>query len=176
LANPDKTPLEERMEGAILGHHDLWAYIDRLEAEVVRLRQKCDGLAGQIVLLKDWGEAAEAEVVRLREALRFYAQAMAERLQGRHSVASPDKTPLDLADETLAKGLNLMAGEYAWAAYHLAKEVVQLRERLENRTALKLGFCDVNGKLTEAGWAHFREQTAGTGMVLLTAEEAARLK
>lgn len=47
--------------------------------------------------------------------------------------------------------------------------------RLENRTALKLGFCDETGELTEAGWAHFRKQTEGTGLVLLSAEEARRM-
>jgi hypothetical protein len=97
-------------------------------------------------------------LVRLRDAWRV------------SRVTSTDKTPpkfhpkANQADYWMARAVMAEA------------EVVRLRDRLENRTALKLGFCDETGKLTEKGWAHFREQTAGTGMVLLTAEEAERLK
>jgi hypothetical protein len=50
------------------------------------------------------------------------------------------------------------------------------KERWESRTALKLGFVDENNFLTEKGWEHFRKQTAGTGMVLLSKEEAEQVE
>jgi hypothetical protein len=58
----------------------------------------------------------------------------------------------------------------------LEARIKELEDRLANRTALKLGFCDENNVLTEKGWEHFRKQTAGTGMVLLSKEEAERVE
>jgi hypothetical protein len=64
----------------------------------------------------------------------------------------------------------------AWERERQLKErVAELEHRLESRTALKVGFADKQGKLTEAGWAHFRKQTEGTGLMLLSEDEAAEV-
>jgi hypothetical protein len=171
-------PEREALEVSQANIHELVAQVEQLTKELgesVDMEMEAVGRA----------EQAEKERDEARETKRH----LHRRTQEAESVAASvnGQTIQRLDDELAAVKVERHAFRNENAFMKSERKRLQSRlrmaekkrdewkERWESRTALKLGFVTENNVLTEAGWAHFRKQTEGTGMVLLSKEEAEQI-